>query len=782
MNANHQPPDPTELAQATLTAYALGELSAGERTNVEALLARDPEARRFVEETRALGNQLRRAIVGQSAETPATAASPLREAILNHLRQKEGETMNDQVTGDLHEEKSGDETAKAKPLSLEPVANRRRRLTNWLVGTVSLVMISGVLAALILPATQSARECARSAQRANERKERELESMAAASMPSLDGPSESELPGLECPADESGELEFDVMHDLAEKTEPLVDELVDIPFSESEETSSEGKLVRVYGGGSQPHSKEVQPGYGLLRESSESNYSLQDGSGGGQRPPFPATPGTEQYDTITENSFLAVARRPLSTFSIDVDTASYANVRRFLSDGRLPPPAAVRIEEMINYFTYHYAPPKDERPFAVHTETAQCPWRPEHRLLRVGIKGKEIHRSERGPSNLVFLIDVSGSMTDMNKLPLVKQAMSMLVEELGEDDRVAIVTYASGTGVRLRSTSADQKQVILDAIEGLSSGGSTHGSAGIKLAYEQAAEHFIRGGTNRVILATDGDLNVGITRDDDLIELIKRKARSGVFLTVLGFGTGNLKDSKMEKLADHGNGVYAYIDGLREARRVLVEQLSGSLVTIAKDVKIQIEFNPTQVQAYRLIGYENRKLADRDFDDDKKDAGEIGAGHTVTALYELVPRGVEMANEDTPQRIKLKYQQVPERQTDEQQTDKEALPKRELTEAAASDELLTVKLRYKQPEGETSQLLEFAVKDEGQRFGRASDDFRFAASVAAFGMVLRHSQYCGDVTLSAVEEFAAGALGDDPKGYRAEFVDLVRRAKQLGAQ
>jgi len=481
-------------------------------------------------------------------------------------------------------------------------------------------------------------------------------------------------------------------------------------------------------------------------------------------------PGSEQYDRIVENEFLPAASRPLSTFSIDVDTASYANVRRFLNEGRWPPPGAVRIEEMVNYFRYDYAPPDDGAPFSVHMEVAQCPWQGEHRLLRIGLKGQEIEREERGPSNLVFLLDVSGSMRDRNKLPLLKQAMRLLVEQLTEDDRVAIVTYASDAGLKLESTCASNRRKIVNAIDALKAGGSTHGSAGIQLAYEQAGQHFVEGGTNRVILATDGDLNVGITDDDELVKLIRKKARSGVFLTVLGFGTGNLKDSKLEKLADHGNGLYAYVDNLREARKVLIEQIAGSLVTIAKDVKIQIEFNPAEVESYRLIGYENRLLAARDFDNDKKDAGEIGAGHTVTALYEIVPGrrpGGGGAGDDGPV---LKYQRpAPE-------------PVGELTGAAASGELLTVRLRYKEPGGKRSKLLEFVAGDSDQRFGQASPDFQFAAAVASFGMVLRGSRYAGDVTLAAVEEFAVSGLGNDPGGYRAEFVDLVRRARQLPAR
>src|SRR5262245_47675671 len=366
----------------------------------------------------------------------------------------------------------------------------------------------------------------------------------------------------------------------------------------------------------------------------------------------------EQYEPIVENSFLSPLRQPLSTFSIDVDTASYANVRRFLTSGRLPPPNSVRIEELVNYFRYEYPQSPEQTPFSVNMEVAECPWRDGHWLLKVGLKGKEVERTERPASNLVFLLDVSGSMADQNKLPLLKTAMKLLVNELGENDRVSIVSYAGDAGLRLAPTRGHEQQKITSVIDGLSAGGSTNGSAGINLAYKQAAAYFVPGGTNRVILCTDGDLNVGITSDDALVTLIKQKAAGGTFLTVLGFGEGNLKDAKMEKLADNGNGLYAYIDSVREARKVLVEQLTGSTITIAKDVKIQIEFNPAQIAAYRLLGYENRVMAAQDFNNDKKDAGEIGAGHTVTALYELVP--VETAERIEPARAgvdPLKYQQ-----------------------------------------------------------------------------------------------------------------------------
>ena len=483
----------------------------------------------------------------------------------------------------------------------------------------------------------------------------------------------------------------------------------------------------------------------------------------------------EQYNTIVENPFLAPTSEPLSTFSIDVDTASYSNIRRFLTSGQMPPPAAVRIEEMVNYFGYNYAQPKGKEPFAVNMETAECPWNPGHVLLRVGLKGKEIARKARPASNLVFLLDVSGSMADENKLPLLKTTMTMLIGELSENDRVTIVTYAGDAGLKLEPTSGDQKQKITDAINSLSAGGSTNGSAGIELAYQKATEAFIKNGTNRVILATDGDLNVGVTSDEALVKMIKEKAAGGTFLTVLGFGEGNLKDGKLEQIADNGNGMYAYIDSVREGRKVMGEQLTGSLVTIAKDVKIQIEFNPAQIQSYRLLGYENRVMAAADFNNDKKDAGEIGAGHTVTALYELVPVEVSRKeNAPRPDVEPLKYQKAI--------TAAVAEPKepKALTDAATSGELLTLKLRYKEPDGIESRLIEFPLKERGKQFNSASKDFQFAAAVASFGMILRGSQHRGSSNASAVAEIAAGAIGEDPNGLRAEFVDLVRRAEKLG--
>lgn len=474
---------------------------------------------------------------------------------------------------------------------------------------------------------------------------------------------------------------------------------------------------------------------------------------------------TAAYDHILENAFLDAKDNPLSTFSIDVDTASYSNVRRFINEGSFPPKDAVRVEEMINYFTYDYAQPSDGKPFAVHVDAVSCPWETSHRLVRIGLKGKEIATDKRGPSNLVFLLDVSGSMTPAERLPLVKQAMRLLVEKLTENDRVAIVVYAGASGLALPSTLGNEKEKILSALESLEPGGSTNGAEGIQLAYKIAADNFIKGGVNRVILATDGDFNVGVTSQGDLIRLIEEKAQSGVFLSVLGVGTDNLKDSTMQKLADKGNGNYAYLDSLDEARKVLVQQMNGTLVTIAKDVKIQVEFNPARVASYRLIGYEKRMLRKEDFNNDKVDAGEIGAGHTVTALYEVVPVGASTnPAASVPPVDALKYSSN-ERPTSAQST--------------TSNEMLTVKLRYKKPDGDNSELVERALTDADGKFENAPLDLKFAAAVAEFGMILRDSEYKGNGTFAAVLEWAQEGKGSDANGYRSGFIELVRKAQAL---
>jgi Ca-activated chloride channel family protein len=468
---------------------------------------------------------------------------------------------------------------------------------------------------------------------------------------------------------------------------------------------------------------------------------------------------TEAYDKIDENRFHRVASDPLSTFSIDVDTASYSNVRRFLNQGTLPPADAVRIEELINYFRFSYKDSQEGAPFSVTTEVSSCPWNPRHRLALIGLQARRMSAERTPPRNLVFLIDVSGSMDSPDKLPLVKTAMRMLAETLTPNDRVGIVVYAGASGLVLPSTPGGRKAEIQKAIADLRPGGSTNGAAGIQLAYDIASQAFLKEGINRVILATDGDFNVGVTSQGELIRLIEEKREKGIFLSVLGVGTGNLKDSTMEKLADRGNGNYAYLDSLHEARRVLIAEAGATLVTVAKDVKIQVEFNPRTVGAYKLIGYENRILQHQDFNNDKKDAGEIGAGHTVTALYEIIPpdEPIEGGTVDP-----LKYQNGSKANA-----------------AATSDELMTVKLRYKQPEGDTSKLISVAVRD---RVGELTPNLGFASAVAEFGMLLRGSEFKGQATWSSAQELARRYRGDDPDGYRAEFVRLVELASALEAQ
>ena len=459
---------------------------------------------------------------------------------------------------------------------------------------------------------------------------------------------------------------------------------------------------------------------------------------------------TAAYDYIVENPFLDAKSNPLSTFSIDVDTASYSNIRRFINEGSLPPKDAVRVEEMINYFAYDYPQPEGDAPFSINLEAASCPWQPTHRLVRIGLKGREVAVDKRGASNLVFLLDVSGSMEPAERLPLVKQAMRLLVEKLTEDNRVAIVVYAGASGVALPSTSGSHKEQILSALENLQAGGSTNGAEGIELAYKIAADNFVKGGVNRVILATDGDFNVGVTSQGDLIRLIEEKAKSGVFLSVLGVGTDNLKDSTMQKLADKGNGNYAYLDSLDEARKVLVQQMNGALVTIAKDVKIQVEFNPAVVASYRLIGYEKRMLRKEDFNNDKIDAGEIGAGHTVTALYEVVPVGASVnPAASVPPVDPLKYRQ--ERDA--------ALPTGKRLQESGG--MLTVKLRYRKPDSEKSELIERSLVETETTFENASPDFKFAAAVAEFGMILRGSEHKRSGTLGALLEWAEEGKGRD---------------------
>ena len=465
----------------------------------------------------------------------------------------------------------------------------------------------------------------------------------------------------------------------------------------------------------------------------------------------------EEYARRSDNSFHLAKSDPLSTFSIDVDTASYTNVRRFLMEGRLPPKDAVRIEEFVNYFSYHYAAPQGEHPISVSTEMARCPWQPQHHLVRIGIQGKTIATEEMPPRNLVFLVDTSGSMAGWNRLPLLKKSLALLARQLTRRDRVTIVEYAGRAGLVLPTTPGDQHAKILAALDKLYAEGSTNGGEGIQMAYRLAEQSFIKGGANRVILGTDGDFNVGVT-GSELIRLVESKRNTGIYLTVLGFGMDNLKDATMEKLAQHGNGFYAYIDTMAEAQRVFLEKI-GTLIPIANDVKVQVEFNPTQVQAYRLIGYENRLLEHHDFNDDAKDAGDMGAGHTVTALYEIVPPGVPFK---TPNTDALKYQE-----------------KSRLTPQADNKELMSVKVRYLPPGEKQSRLLTATVTSEDRPFEAASKDFRFAASVASFAMLLRQSPHRGETSFAQVEQWTKAVINADDHPQRREFLHLVQTAQRL---
>jgi len=473
-------------------------------------------------------------------------------------------------------------------------------------------------------------------------------------------------------------------------------------------------------------------------------------------------PSIEEYATIKANRFLLITSNPLSTFSIDVDRASYANVRRFIGQGQVPPADAVRIEELINYFDYDYPQPTDEHPLSVTTQYTDCPWQEGHKLLHIGLQGKKIPTDKLPPANLVFLIDVSGSMSSPNKLPLVKSAFKLLTNNLRGTDRVAIVVYAGAAGLVLPSTKGSDKNKIIEALEALEAGGSTAGCEGIELAYKVAKENYLFEGNNRVILATDGDFNVGISNNNELERFIAEKRKEGIFLTCLGFGMGNYKDSKMETLADKGNGNYAYIDDMIEANKVFVNEFGGTLFTIAKDVKVQVEFNPAEVQAYRLIGYENRMLNDEDFKDDSKDAGEMGAGHTVTALYEIIPRGVK--SQFMPEVDELKYRKTKPEETNN------------------PGEVATVKFRYKQPEGKKSIEMVHPISSRSLPFEKASENCRFAASVAMFGMLLTNSEFKGKASFSTVADLANQAKGADREGYRGEFVRLVKTCENMGLQ
>jgi Ca-activated chloride channel homolog len=723
-----------------LTAYALGEMDAQERAEFERILETDPAARAEVEAIRALGGKL----AVELADAPAPALTVAQRASV----------------------------AKAARRRV-PLAILLMPVAACLIAAVAIIWDRST-APLGAPAVLEASRMSDLRAEQERRQEPYDDSFfGSAANPANNppgaipepsatgfrGPNGTVPPGVREPAG----LTVKNIGDVVEKPVAAPPIALDAPGAGAPTTPADPQApspVLFTSRAAAPGAADADEFLKRLREENEvavRRYERELDSLGAE------PSDREGYDRIRENPFVRVAEEDSSTFSIDVDTASYANVRRFLlQENRLPPPDAVRIEEMVNYFPYDYAPPTDGRPFAVRVDVAGCPWKTDHRLVRVGIKGKVVATAARPAANLVFLLDVSGSMQPENRLPLVLQSMKLLVGQLEARDRVAIVVYAGESGVALPSTSCEDKAKILAALDALHAGGSTNGAAGIQLAYDIASQNRIEGGVNRVILATDGDFNVGVSDQSSLVKMVQEKAKSGTFLSVLGVGDDNFKDATMEMLADRGNGNYAYIDTLKEGQKTLVEQTNGTLVTIAKDVKLQIEFNPSQVGAYRLIGYENRVLAAEDFKDDKKDAGEIGAGHTVTALYEVVPPGV-LATE-TVGVDPLKYQTPP------------------APSGAASRELLTVKLRWKEPNSDVSTPMEVPVVDEGLSYSAASPDFKFAASVAAFGMCLRQSPYKGHANLDAILELATEGTANDPGGYRKEFVEMVSAAKKLGAK
>jgi secreted protein with Ig-like and vWFA domain len=695
-----------ELDDPRITAYCFDELTGDELAEFESQLRENPDLRAMVEEIRGVTTALTSQM--QFEEQPKLADSR-REQIESARRLAASER-------------------EAKP---ENKTVRKVGRSAWRTPIFALAS-----AATLLVAVYAGRSYFESPQAKTVAQEDHVVESNAGDAENISSPVNDEVVTLEAPLISDNFLE-------ASKNKQ-----VDLDFGVHNKRRVD--VAR----GSRVAGKSVSSRFGELPFGNVTG-SLHEGSG--------PRLGGDQFSIIDENIFHRPLSAPKSTFSIDVDTASYAKVRMFLSqNGTWPRPDAVRIEEMINYFAYNYEPPTGGTPFSSKLNVSDCPWEPMHRIVRVAIQGREVE-AQRPHANLVFLMDVSGSMDKQNKLPLLKRSMKLLAEKLGENDRVAIVVYAGAAGLVLPSTIGTETHKILNALDRLSAGGSTNGGQGIELAYQTALENFRPGGSNRVILCTDGDFNVGTTGTDALIRLAADQAKAGVQLTVLGFGMGNHNDSMLEQISNRADGNYAFIDTINEARKVLVEQLHGTLVTIAKDVKIQVEFNPTTVAAYRLIGYENRMLKTEDFDDDKKDAGEIGAGHRVTALYEVIPAGVDsprlpkIAAED-----KLKYQN------------------RKV--ANGTDDLLTLYVRYKDPEADTSKKLTFVLTDNGDKFGAMDDDFRFATAVASFGMLLRGSEFAGDTNFAAIEEIAGAAMGEDLFGYRKEFMSLVKRAAELQAE
>ena len=755
-----------DIDDPRLTAYALGELDESEKQKVERLLADQPEARKSIEEIRLTASWLtERLHEEQAAETaslnPSTAI-PAPNIV--------GEPAKPALVRPWWTSRSFLSSIAALFMisfaGLYTLQNFRPRLERQLAMDAAAPSVSSEFADAVKPAAPAESFQAPAL----------AEPLAAA--PKSDRLGFANAPAVAADrAEASGELRYaapppsSMMGDLAIGEAPAATRSLQRGMAGSGMAGSGGPPASELPQLARRRARQAAP---LRRElfgiqgPSPSRQSGQGQASEGDQPMLGASAGQAQPESVerlaeptqemeieareerkavavAENPFVQVDQEAVSTFSIDVDTAGYSIVRRYLmQSNQLPPPELARIEEMLNYFPYNDAPPDADNPdpFAIHVEVARCPWNAGNRLARIGIMGRPIDQEQRKPSNLVFLVDVSGSMDQPNKLPLVQWGLQKLVEQLSENDRVAIVVYAGAAGLALPSTSCLNKAEILSKIEQLRAGGSTNGGAGIQLAYDLATSNFIHNGINRVILATDGDFNVGTTDRDELVKLIESKAKGPkpVFLTVLGFGMDNLKDETLETLADKGDGHYAYIDGPDEALKVLVHEMGATLETIAKDVKIQVEFKPERVKAYRLIGYENRVMPNQDFDDDRKDAGEIGAGHHVTALYEIVP-----------------------------------------ADAAGESDSFVVNIRYKKPDETVSALIRRPVTDRGLDFSEASDDFRFASAVAGFGMLLRESPSRGNLTYPGVIELASPTLANDPSGYRKEFIDLVRKAREIAA-
>lgn len=758
-----------------LTAYALGELDEAGRAEFERLLASRPDLQQELKDLEALTGVLRQELLAESTLT---------------------------LTAEQHQQILGSAGAVPEVVVVgRPDPVRRHRVRRWAVISAEVALGIAVVSAAVHHTT--ANRTPRSVVDRFHELQTGVASNASAdrglvSLTESSGASRS----LDREADSLGRLAdtpraYYELKDTAPVTESKVsgDRLretsgigsnLSVSAAAAVDSDATWADLAIAAEGRAKHAAPVVDAF-----SKTSTFAVNESAPAGSRPALAgasvkyATPSAveykyrvlgeteskgESYAQVSENAFVLPALHPLSTFSIDVDSASYANIRRFLTQGQLPPVDAVRVEEMVNYFSYDYAPPKPGEPFSVTADAAPCPWHRDHYLARVALQARTIDKAKRPPTNLVFLLDVSGSMQAANKLPLVKQAMTMLAEELNERDRIAIVTYAGDAGVKLASTPGSDQSRIMQSIEGLQAGGSTNGAAGINLAYEEALRHFNGEGENRVILCTDGDFNVGISDDEQLVHLIQQHAKSKVFLSIFGFGMGNLKDAKLEQLADKGNGHYGYIDDLREARRVFNEELVGTLYTVAKDVKIQVEFNPLTVGAYRLIGYENRVLAARDFNDDAKDAGEIGAGHAVTALYEIAPQR-KWSRAQTVDA--LKYSE-PSTEPTPVEPSKANLP------PESADDLFTVKLRYKQPTADASvKSIDYVVDDIAGKNIAPSADFRWSAVVAAFGMQLRNSQFKGQWTLDDIYEAGQAARGTDANNRRREFLDLVLAAKRL---